>query len=55
MVWDETFPWLEFDENLKGAFCKLCKKVEDFFGGLVGLGLLNHSLTGMATQKMKLH
>ena len=24
--WDETFPWLEFDENLHGAFCKLCKK-----------------------------
>ena len=24
--WKETFPWLEFDENLQGAFCKLCKK-----------------------------
>ena len=24
--WEETFPWLEFDENLQGAFCKLCKK-----------------------------
>ena len=21
--WEETFPWLEFDENLQGAFCKL--------------------------------
>ena len=20
--WKETFPWLEFDENLQGAFCK---------------------------------
>ena len=24
--WEETFPWLELDENLQGAFCKLCKK-----------------------------
>ena len=24
--WEESFPWLEFDENLQGAFCKLCKK-----------------------------
>ena len=24
--WKETFPWLEFDENLYCAFCKLCKK-----------------------------
>ena len=21
--WEETFPWLEFDENLQGTFCKL--------------------------------
>ena len=24
--WEETLPWLEFDENLQGALCKLCKK-----------------------------
>ena len=24
--WGETFPWLESEENLQGAFCKLCKK-----------------------------
>ena len=24
--WDQTFPWLEFDENLQSAFCKFCKK-----------------------------
>ena len=24
--WVETIPWLEFDENLQGAFCKLFKK-----------------------------
>ena len=24
--WEETFPWLEFDDNLQSAFCKLCKK-----------------------------
>ena len=26
--WKETFPWLEFDENLQGTFGKLCKKGE---------------------------
>ena len=44
--WEETFPWLEFDENLQGAFSNYAKRVEDLFRGLVGLGLLNHSLTG---------
>ena len=44
--WEETFPWLEFDENLHGALCKLCKRVEDLLRGQVGLGLPNHSLTG---------
>ena len=44
--WGETFPWLEFDENLQAAFSKLCKMGEDLFRGLVGLGLTNHSLTG---------
>ena len=44
--WEETFPWLEFDENIQGAFCKYAKTVEDLFRGLVGLGLPNHSLTG---------
>ena len=24
--WEETFPWLKFDENSQGAFFKLCKK-----------------------------
>ena len=53
--WDETFLWLEFDENLQGAFCKLCKK-----GGRslqrTGGAWINKPLTGrMATQKMKSH
>ena len=44
--WEETFPWLNFIENLQGTL-KLCKKrLEDHFRGLVGLGLPNHSLTG---------
>ena len=33
--WEETFPWLKFDENL-----------DDLYSGLVGLRLPNHSLTG---------
>ena len=44
--WEEIFPWLEFDENLQGVYCKLCKGMEDLFRGLVGLELPNHSLTG---------
>ena len=43
--WEETFPLLEFDENLLSAFCKLCKKGGRFLQ-IVGLGLPNHSLTG---------
>ena len=42
--WDETFPWLEFDENLQGASANYAKRVEDLFRGLAGLGLPNHSL-----------
>ena len=37
--WEETFLWLEFDENLQGAFCKLSLQRTG------GLGLPNHSLT----------
>ena len=22
----ESFPWLEYDENYQGAFCKVCRK-----------------------------
>ena len=24
--WEREFPWLEYDEDLQGAFCKVCKK-----------------------------
>ena len=24
--WEETFPWVEYDENFQGAFCKVCRK-----------------------------
>ena len=44
--WEETFPWLEFDKNLQGAFANYAKRVDDLFRGLVGFGLPNHSLTG---------
>ena len=45
--WEETFLWLVFDKNLQGGFCKIMQeRAEDFFRGLVGLGLPNHSLTG---------
>ena len=26
--WEREFPWLEYDEDLQGAFCKVCKKGE---------------------------
>ena len=52
----KLFPWLEFDENLQGAFCKLCKK-----GGrslqTTGGAWINKPFTNWkkATQKMKSH
>ena len=24
--WEQDFPWLEFNEDVQGAFCKVCKK-----------------------------
>ena len=24
--WEESFDWLTFDENFRGAFCKVCRK-----------------------------
>ena len=54
--WEKTFPWLEFDENLQGAFCKLCKK-----GGRslqrTGGAWITKPFTNWkkATQKMKSH
>ena len=44
--WEATFPWLEFDENLQGAFSKSCKTDGRLFRGLAGFGLPNHSLIG---------
>ena len=26
--WAKDFPWLEYDGNFQGAFCKICRKVE---------------------------
>ena len=28
MKWAKDFPWLEYDGNFQGAFCKICRKVE---------------------------
>ena len=27
--WEKDFPWLEYDGNFQGAFCKICRKVEN--------------------------
>ena len=54
--WEVMFPWLEFDENLLGAFCKLRKK-----GGRshqrTGGAWINKPFTNWkkVTQKMKSH
>ena len=54
--WEDTFSWLEFDENLQGVFCKLCKK-----GGRslqrTGGAWITKPFTDWkkATQKMKSH
>ena len=53
---EETFPWLEFDKKLQGAFCKFCKK-----GGRslqrTGGAWITKPFTNWkkATQKMKSH
>ena len=26
--WAKDFPWLEYDGNFQGAFCKICRKIE---------------------------
>ena len=26
--WEKDFPWLEYDGNFQGAFCKICRKAE---------------------------
>ena len=26
--WEKDFPWLDYDGNFQGAFCKICRKVE---------------------------
>ena len=43
--WEETFPWIVFDENYR-VHSENAKRVEDLFRALMGLGLPNHSLTG---------
>ena len=54
--WAETFPRLEFDENLQGAFCKLCKKGGRSLQGTDGAWITKPFTNWKkATQKMKSH
>ena len=54
--WEETFPWLKFDENLQDAFCKLCKmggrSLQRTGGAWISKPFTNWK---KATQKMKPH
>lgn len=54
--WELTFPWLEFDENLQGAFCKVCKKngrsLQRIGGAWISKPFCNWK---KATQKMRAH
>ena len=36
--WAKDFPWLEYDGNFQGAFCKICRKVETRGQSLQGSG-----------------
>lgn len=36
--WEKDFPWLEYDGNFQGAFCKLCRKGESRGQSLQGSG-----------------
>ena len=54
--WEETYPWLEFDENLLGAFFKLCKKVGRSLQRTGGVWITKlFTNWKKATQKMKSH
>ena len=54
--WEETFPWLEFDENLQSTFCKLCKKCGRSLQRTGGTRITNPFTNWKkATQKMKSH
>ena len=50
---EETFPWLEFDENINGAFCKKGRRSLQRTGG----AWITKPFTNWkkATQKMKSH
>ena len=54
--WEETFPWLDFDKNLQGVFCKLCKKGGRSLQG-TGVAWITKPFTNWkkATQKMESH
>ena len=43
--WEETFPWLEFDKNVQGAFRKLYKKGGRSLQRTGRVKITNHSLT----------
>ena len=54
--WEDNFPWLEFDEDCQGAFCKVCKKrgksLERTGGAWITQPFTNWK---KAVEKMKLH
>ncbi len=44
--WESEFPWLEYDEDHQGAFCKYCKKRGSSLRELVEVGLQSLSTIG---------
>ena len=59
--WEKDFPWLQYDENYQGAFCKIveCQILRHrvkLHKEVVVYGLQGHFRTGKkAIQKMKAH
>lgn len=55
----KEFPWLEFDENYQGAFCKICRNLETQCPTLQGSGgvwvTMPFKNWKKAIQKMKAH
>ena len=35
--WETDFPWLEYDSNFQGAFCKICRKAAQSSQGSGGV------------------
>ena len=54
--WEKDFPWLQYDENYQGAFCKICRMQSQTSQGSGGVWVTKPFQNWkIAIQKMKVH